>query len=354
MAGIRLNLQERISALKHYYKHENASKTSLHIALSFNRPQPSHTSILRLVNKFERTGSVSDESKPGRPSLQNDPDYQEAVLREIQPNEPSSTRKIANRLNHTDNWKTSHETVRKTLKRMGLKPFIPRLIHALHEDDFDRRVQFSEQYLQRVYANPQIVNQTLWSDEASFKLNGCINRHNCIYWSAENPGKIIDKEVNLPGITVWCGMSSEGIIGPYFFDGTVTSATYLAMLRDWLWPLIQNRNFILQQDGAPPHYGRQVRSWLDEKFANAWIGRRGWIEWPPRSPDLSPLDFFLWGVIKNTVYSVKPRTLEDMRQRIQEAITAIDLELVIKVCQSVPSRLHACIELDGRQTEMNT
>ncbi len=45
-----------------------------------------------------------------------------------------------------------------------------------------------------------------------------------------------------------------------------------------------------------------VRAWLDEKFPGRWIGRRGPIEWPTRSPDLSPCDFFLWGYLKNIVY----------------------------------------------------
>uniref|UniRef100_A0AAX7UMF9 Uncharacterized protein n=1 Tax=Astatotilapia calliptera TaxID=8154 RepID=A0AAX7UMF9_ASTCA len=48
-----------------------------------------------------------------------------------------------------------------------------------------------------------------------------------------------------------------------------------------------------QQDGAPPHYGCQVRAFLDEQFPGKWIGRRGPVEWPPRSPDLTPLDFYL-------------------------------------------------------------
>ena len=40
-------------------------------------------------------------------------------------------------------------------------------------------------------------------------------------------------------------------------------------------------------------------------------------EWPPRSPDLTPCDFFLWGHIKNQVYSSPPATLEILRERIE-------------------------------------
>jgi hypothetical protein len=42
--------------------------------------------------------------------------------------------------------------------------------------------------------------------------------------------------------------------------------------------------FYLQQDGAPPHYHRHVRAYLDDTLPERWIGRRGAIEYPPRSP----------------------------------------------------------------------
>jgi len=46
---------------------------------------------------------------------------------------------------------------------------------------------------------------------------------------------------------------------------------------------------IFQQDGAPPHWGSNVRPFLDETFSNRWIGRDGPTPWPPRSPDITPL-----------------------------------------------------------------
>lgn len=54
-------------------------------------------------------------------------------------------------------------------------------------------------------------------------------------------------------------------------------------------------------DGAPAHTSRLVTDWLYEHFAQNWIGNNGPEEWPPRSPDLTPLDFFLWGYLKNVV-----------------------------------------------------
>ena len=54
----------------------------------------------------------------------------------------------------------------------------------------------------------------------------------------------------------------------------------------------EDEEFYFQQDGAHQHCHRDVGSFLDEILPNMWIGQRGFIEYPPRSPDLSPLDFF--------------------------------------------------------------
>ncbi|GBO03083.1 hypothetical protein AVEN_211149-1 [Araneus ventricosus] len=60
---------------------------------------------------------------------------------------------------------------------------------------------------------------------------------------------------------------------------------------------------ICQQDGAPPHYGNIVREFLDTTFPQRWIGRGAVMAWPPRSPDITPLEFYLWGYVKQHVNS---------------------------------------------------
>ena len=60
------------------------------------------------------------------------------------------------------------------------------------------------------------------------------------------------------------------------------------------WPDIEERWF--QHDGAPAHFGKVARAWPDQRFSdftNRRIGRLGEIDWPARSSDLTPLDFFL-------------------------------------------------------------
>ena len=98
------------------------------------------------MKKFENTGSVNDLPKARRPSLINDSNIQNAVLREVNATPTFSCRRIARQLDGSGD-EISYRSVHCCLRSMGLKPFIPRLVHALHEDDSDRRQQFTEEFL---------------------------------------------------------------------------------------------------------------------------------------------------------------------------------------------------------------
>jgi hypothetical protein len=68
----------------------------------------------------------------------------------------------------------------------------------------------------------------------------------------------------------------------------------LHLLDDILVPLVFRVNDWFHHDGAPPHFSWQAREILDQQFPERWMGRGGSRHWPPRYPDLSHLDFFLW------------------------------------------------------------
>nr|CAI5843587.1 unnamed protein product [Callosobruchus analis] len=127
------------------------------------------------------------------------------------------------------------------------------------------------------------------------------------------------------------------------------------MLADSIFPAIRalygNDDFYFQQDGAPPHYHRDVRAYLDQNLSGQWIGRRGPIEFPPRCPDLTPLDFFLWGTVKDEVYKRKPRNLDILWNEIQAVCREISLEVLIRCTVSVVTRTQNCIDAAGHQFE---
>jgi len=95
-------------------------------------------------------------------------------------------------------------------------------------------------------------------------------------------------------VNYWYGVDFWGskVIGPFFIPGNLNADMYLNMLSDLILPSVMSADdtfpSFFQQDGAPPHYGLGVCTYLDEQFPGRWIGRRGPTDWPGRSPDLSP------------------------------------------------------------------
>jgi hypothetical protein len=82
-----------------------------------------------------------------------------------------------------------------------------------------------------------------------------------------------------------------------------------------------------------------------------WIGRRGADEFPPHSPDLTPLDFYLWGTLKDVVYCRKLATLAVLREEIEMACTAIDMDTLVNVAEAVVCRNQKCLDADGNHFE---
>lgn len=342
-----LTLNERISIVKLYLKNnENASEVcrqfrQLHIGNSVTA-----ATVIRINKNFTDTGSVADLPRTGRPKTGRSEDNVERVRDAIAQAPTTSTRRLSAELG------IKRTSVYRILKKdLKFKSTIPVLCQFLNEDDFDRRLQFAEWYAEMADNDPDFPGKILWSDEACFKVNGHVNRHNSIYWSANNPHRLMPVAQQGPGVMVWCGILDNTIIGPYFFDkGTVNGEQYLRMLETYLWPAVCGRQDIFfQQDGAQPHYALTVRAFLDEKFGDRWIGRRGPVDWPPRSPDLTPPDFWLWGFLKEQVYSRRPQNVTHLRALITEAINAIPQDVIKNVTGSVPARYATLVEKEGKQ-----
>ena len=129
------------------------------------------------------------------------------------------------------------------------------------------------------------------------------------------------------------------------------------MLSDELLPVVRNMTLMerilmwFQQDGAPPHFDRRVRAFLDTYLHNQWIGRQGPVPWPPRSADLTPLDFYLWGYLKSVVYDPQPSTIAQLKVNIRMAIAGITAETLEKVMANCLKRMTLCKQQNGEHFE---
>ncbi|GFU43880.1 DUF4817 domain-containing protein [Trichonephila clavipes] len=150
-------------------------------------------------------------------------------------------------------------------------------------------------------------------DEAHFWLNGYVNKQNCRIWSEANPQVYVETPLHPEKLTVWCALWAGGIIGPYFFKN------------DELW---------FQQDGATCLTGRATIGLLKDTFGDRLISRFGPVNQPPRSCDLTPLDYFLWSYLKSFVYADEPQTLDHLEDNICRVIADIRPQMLEKVIEN--------------------
>ena len=338
-----LSQEKKIKIVLLFGKYENAEEVRRDWKNHFESEPPARSTIHYVVNKFKETGSVHDRPRSGRPlSIVNEEVSQEVT--ELLTEDPYTSIRLG-----ALQLEMSKSNYQRILEKLDYHSYRPSKTIELTDDDFDRRVEFCETFLGMAQENPDLPGKIVWSDESQFKLNGVVNRHNCCYWVHSNQHHLIPVPHDQHGVMTWCGITSKKIIGPYFFEGNVNGDSYNKMLEEFLWPQVKHRCLYFQQDGAPAHYATKVRSWLDEKFNGRWIGRRGPIEWPARSPDLTPCDFFLWGYLKNIVYKERSATLEELRDRIKQACAEIPVEVLYYTCENVVSRFKRCHQAGGVQ-----
>ncbi|GFY00008.1 uncharacterized protein TNCV_1341061 [Trichonephila clavipes] len=161
---------------------------------------------------------------------------------------------------------------------------------ALHFKYDQARRRFVEWAQKEIAVVPDFHKRILFSDEAHFWLNGYVNKQNCRIWSEADPQVYVETPLHPEKLTE-------------------------------LW---------FQQDGATCHPARATIDLLKDTLGDRLISRFGPVNWPPRSCDLTPLDYFLWGYVKSLVYADKPQTHDHLEDNIRRVIADIRPQMLEK------------------------
>ncbi|GFV98374.1 putative transposable element [Trichonephila clavipes] len=219
---------------------------------------------------------------------------------------------------------------------------------ALHFKYDQARRRFVEWAQNEIAIVPNFHKRILFSGEAHFWLNGYVNKQNCRIWSEANPQVYVETPLHPEKLTVWCALWAGGIIGPYFFKNneghnvTVHGDRYRAMITNFFIPELNNHDvqeLWFQQDGATCPTARATIDLLKDTFGDRLISHFGPVNWPPRSCDLTPLNYFLRGYVKSLVYADKPQTLDYLEDNIRRVIADIRPQMLEKVIENWTSRL---------------
>ena len=120
------------------------------------------------------------------------------------------------------------------------------------------------------------------------------------------------------------------------------------MLQDLLPNIRQLTDyFIFQQDSALAHRARETVELLTAEVPD-FIGP---TLWPPNSPDLNPVDYKIWSIMQESVYKVRIRDVNELRQKIVDAWDEIDQRVIDAAIQQWRTRLQACVAARGGHFE---
>ncbi|GFW48502.1 DUF4817 domain-containing protein [Trichonephila clavipes] len=228
--------------------------------------------------------------------------------------------------------------------------YVKSLVYA----DKPQTLDHLEDNIRRVIADirPQMLEKVIenWTSRLDYiRASRGSQMPEIIFKIEANPQVYVETSLHPEKLTVWCALWAGGIIGPYFFKNdeghnvTVNGDRYRAMITNFFIPELNNHDvqeLWFQQDGATCHTARATTDLSKDTFGDHLISRFGPVNWPPRSCDLTPLDYFLWGYVKSLVYAEKPQTLDHLEDNIRRVIADIRPQMLEKVIENWTSRLY--------------
>ena len=106
-------------------------------------------------------------------------------------------------------------------------------------------------------------------------------------------------------------------------------------------------NIWFQQDSAKCHTAEATLDILRPVFEDRIISRRADGVWPLRSCDLTPLNYYLWGAVKDKCYDDKLETIDALKNNIRLVIDEIQLHTIDSVLKNWTDRVGYCMASRG-------
>ncbi len=237
--------------------------------------------ILDLVHEFEQHRTINDLPHSRRRSVHMQEKHNK-ICTVMEEKLPTSSRRVAQQVG------ISHTSTYHTMRSITY----PHRTHAqreLKEIDGPRRVKFRSWLFCYTRGLCTILDYIYFSDEAWFTLDGFINSQNYIVWSAKNPHTYHTTLLHQQKIGAWTAI---------LWKRMITGVVHWNIMQQFITLLERDEhNIVFQQDNARLRVTKERMEMLRKIFGDRII------EWPTYTPKLSPLNYFLWGMLKNEVHS---------------------------------------------------
>jgi transposase len=305
--------------------------------------------VSKVVKNFKEQGNFDDKPRSGRPKTATDDAHLQKMEDELAKDDHSlvnSTRKLAVKL------RVSPRSIRRMLQKNGYRSWKEQKRHFLSEPAKKKRRERCRALLKR--CDNDGYKNILFSDEKLFTVEQAYNRQNDRIWSKRVPlkSKRVRQRVMKPkSVMVWAGVG-HNMKTPLVFipEGVkVNQLIYRNLLRKEVRPWMRKNqlDFTFQQDGATSHTAKETQRWCKRNFEN-FIPKD---EWPPYSPDLTPLDYSIWSILEQRACVSAHKNIKSLTEALQVAWGELDQNIINKAVAQFPTRLQACIDAEGAHFE---
>lgn len=343
---------EKYNMLECYIeRHKNAQAAlDLYFERYPEREQPNKTIFSRLERNLTNYGSFKKE-RPKNYYKENE-DTTINVIGCVAANPTTSSRNIEKYVG------VPRTTSLRILKKHKYKCYKARKTQHLRPGDPERRIFFCNWYLNKVQEDESFFKKIIWTDESRVTSEGIFNIHNNHQWAQNNSHLQVNRiHQGRFGFNVWVALLNDRILAYEVFENNLNSVRYLEIIERNIINYLDNlalqesQQIYFQQDGAPAHNARNIVDCLGANFGHQWIANNGPNRWPARSPDITLLDFFFWGFIKNKIYLNRSETLAELRNNFETAMRSITNIHIRNALNAVSRRCQICVEKNGQQFE---
>ena len=329
-------------------------KQGLSQSAIFKQLQPAGYSlsfVKRAIRRWRTEGTTSDKQKTGRVRSVRTKALIKRIAMRMQRSPLRRSSRMAAQLN------VSQATVYRVLTEdLGLRAFRRHKCQLIPARAVLKRLHRCRLLLRRHVTGPLV-----FSDEKKWTVQEVHNAQNDRLWARSmeeavgNDAFVVSRAQAPAHVMVWAAISERGKLALEFLDSErLTGKKYIdKVLKPALIPAAKDQfadeAWCFQQDGAPCHRAQIVQDFLAGNVPD-FLDKD---EWPPHSPDLNPLDFYLWGRLEGQVNTKRFSSVDELKAKIRAAWEALDDAEVGRACAQFRTRLTKCVRSGGKYFSMD-